>query len=217
MASNLSDRGRGHIAQPVGVDPHALYRTGKSSTGNAREALALLLVTALLSLYRLPTRVVDMAGLLPGTCDMDLVREVKSPSCCTLVLLADLLHVPSSHAFALDCDRSICGFWRILVSDLTLPLTAAALPAPPTTDEVPALPVELAPRPIVEAEVPPAAALPAVPIVELPSWAASDPTVCALGWARAPELASANAPTIAAICKLVTMRLLSRIDSALLA
>ena len=82
-----------------------------------------------------------MAGLLPGTCDMDLVREVKSPSCCTLVLLADLLQVPPSHAFALDCDRSICGFSRILVSDLTLPLAAAALPAPPTTDEVPALPV----------------------------------------------------------------------------
>src|SRR6185369_2516600 len=107
-------------------------------------------------------RVFDIAGFEPCTCDIDRVREVRSPSCCTLVLLADLLQVPPSCAFAVDWDRSIWGFSRILVLEVALPLTVAALPAPPPVEEVPALPVELAPNPMVEADVPPAAALPAV-------------------------------------------------------
>ena len=102
--------------------------------------------------------------MLPGSCAIDLVQELISPLWRTLVLVIDWLQVPPSDALALDWARSICGFSLILVLDIALPLTAAALPAPPTVDEVP----ELAPRPIVEADVPPAAALPAVPPVVYP-------------------------------------------------
>lgn len=145
------------------------------------------------------TRVFDIAGLAPGSCDIDLVREERSPSCCTLVLVAEWLQVPPSCAFAFDCARSICGFSRILVFDVALPLTAAALPAPPTAEEVPALPVELAPSPVVDAEVPPAAALPPDPIVELSPFVAFEPTVVAVGWARASPLKRASAPAMTAI------------------
>src|SRR6478735_66584 len=104
-------------------------------------------------------RVFDIAGFEPCTCDIDRVREVRSPSCCTFVLLADLLQVPPSCAFDLDWARSIWGFSRILVVEVALPLTVAALPAPPTVEELTALPVELvpvelAPNPMVEADVP---------------------------------------------------------------
>lgn len=109
------------------------------------------------------TRVLDIAGLPPGSCAIDMVEELRSPLWRTLVFVIDRLQVPPSHALALDWARNICGFSMILVLDIALPLTAAALPAPATVDEVPNLPVELAPRPIVEAAVPPAAALPAVP------------------------------------------------------
>ena len=69
----------------------------------------------------------------------------------------------------------------ILVLLVALPFTAAALPAPPMLDEVPLGPVELAPNPSVDADVPPAAALPPDPMVELPSLLAPLPRVVALG------------------------------------
>jgi hypothetical protein len=122
-----------------------------------------------------------MAGLPPGSCAIDFVRELRAPSCRTLVLVIDLLQVPPSDALALDWERSICGFSLILVFDVALPWAAAALPAPPTVDDVPAGPVEFAPRPIVEADVPPAAALPAVPPTVLSAFDAFEPTVVALG------------------------------------
>jgi hypothetical protein len=115
--------------------------------------------------------------LPPGSCAIDLVQELRSPLWRTLVLVIDWLQVPPSHALALDWDCSICGFSLIRVLDTALPLTAAALPAPPTVDDAPAL----APRPIVEAVVPPAAALPAVPPVVYPPLETFEPTVAALG------------------------------------
>ena len=68
-----------------------------------------------------------------------------------------------------------------MVRLVALPFAAAALPAPPMLDEVPFGPLEVAPSPSVEADVPPAAALPPVPMVALPSCAAPAPTVDALG------------------------------------
>src|SRR5512139_1099198 len=161
-------------------------------------------------------RVVDMAGLPPGWCAIDLVQERRSPSWRTLVLVIDRLQVPPSIATALDWDRSICGFCRILVLDVARPLTAAALPAPATVDEVPVLPMELAPRPRVEADVPPAAALPAVPMVVFGPIAAFDPTVTALGpvCAMATELAHAQAPASRASRKDFMTSLLSTVDGA---
>lgn len=128
----------------------------------------------------------------------------------------DRLQVPPSAARALDCARIICGFSRIFVFDVALPLTAAALPAPPTADEVPAPPVELAPRPIVEADVPPAAALPAVPPAVLPSRVIFEPTVAALGpaCAMAAELASARTHASRENFKIPMTNLLSADDSA---
>ena len=47
-------------------------------------------------------RVVDMTGLLPGSCAIDLVQERRLPSWRTEVLLIDRLHVPPSIAIARD-------------------------------------------------------------------------------------------------------------------
>jgi hypothetical protein len=156
--------------------------------------------------------------LLPGSCAIDLVQELRSPLWRTLVLVIDWLQVPPSDALTLDWARSICGFSLILVLDIALPLTAAALPAPPTVDEVPNLPVELAPRPIVEADVPPAAALPAVPPVVYPPLETLEPTVVALGAVcamAAVEAASANAPARRAnFRRLMTIPLSMMVDGA---
>jgi len=59
-----------------------------------------------------------------------------------MVLVIDRLQVPPSHARALDWARNNCGFSLILVLDIALPLTAAALPAPATVDEGAGPPVE---------------------------------------------------------------------------
>ena len=59
-----------------------------------------------------------------------------------------------------------------------LPSAEAALPPVPIEEEVPSVPVDVAPRPSVLAEVPPAAALPPDPTVPLPcAWAAMLPIV----------------------------------------
>lgn len=156
--------------------------------------------------------------MLPGSCAIDLVQELRSPLWRTLVLVIDWLQVPPSRALALDWARSICGFSLTLVLDIALPLTAAALPAPPTVDEVPNLPVELAPRPSVEADVPPAAALPAVPPAVLPPLETFEPTVAALGAVcamAAVEAASANAPARKASFRhLMTIPLSMMVDGA---
>jgi hypothetical protein len=167
---------------------HLKTEPQRGKAANARQGLS---IYAVRNTQR--TRVLDMAGLLPGSCAIDLVQELRSPLWWTMVLVIDRLQVPPSIAVALDCDRSICGFSLTLVLDVALPLTAAALPAPPMVDEVPVLLMELAPRPMVEADVPPAAALPAVPPVVLPPWEIFEPTVAALGavCAMATELASA--------------------------
>ena len=123
-----------------------------------------------------------------------MVRELRSPSGRTLVWVIDLLHVPPSCALALDWACSIWGLERILVLLVALPLTAAALPAPPMLDEVPCGPLDVAPNPSVDAEVPPAAALPPEPMVEPASLLVPAPTVVALGWAQATELKKTSAP-----------------------
>ena len=127
-------------------------------------------------------------GLLPGSCAIDLVHELTSPLCRTLVLVMDWLQVPPSHALAREWAPNICGFSLIRVVEIALPLTAAALPAPPIADEVP----DPAPRPIVEADMPPAAALPAVPPVVYPPRETFEPTVVALVCAMAVEATSSE-------------------------
>jgi hypothetical protein len=72
------------------------------------------------------------------------------------------------------------------VVEIALPLTAAALPAPPIADEV----RDAAPRPIVEADVPPTAALPAVPPVVYPPREPFEPTVVALVCAMVADATS---------------------------
>jgi hypothetical protein len=127
--------------------------------------------------------------LLPGSCAIDLVQELTSPLWRTRVLVMDWLQVPPSHALARDWAPNICGFSLILVLEIALPLTAAALPAPPIADEV----WEAEPRPIVEADVPPAAALPAVPPVVYPPLETFEPTVVALVCAMAVDATSTQA------------------------
>jgi hypothetical protein len=100
------------------------------------------------------------------------------------------------------------------VFEVALPLTAAALAAPPTADEVP----EVAPRPIVEAEVPPAAALPAVPPVVFPPRETFEPTVAALGALCAMALEAAIMEAAARrthVKHLMTILLAILIDSTL--
>src|SRR5688500_10837394 len=111
-----------------------------------------------------------------------MVRELRSPPCRTLVWVIDRLHVPPSCALAFDWPCSIWGLAWILVLLVALPVTAAALPALPMLDEVPCGPLDVAPNPRVDADVPPAAALPPDPTVALPSLFAPAPTVVALGW-----------------------------------
>jgi hypothetical protein len=48
------------------------------------------------------TRLLDIAGLPPGSCAIDLVQELRSPLWRTLVLVMDWLQVPPSDALALD-------------------------------------------------------------------------------------------------------------------
>ena len=127
--------------------------------------------------------------MLPGSCAIDRVHELTSPFWRTLVLVMDWLQVPPSHALARDWAPNICGFSLILVLEIALPLTAAALPAPPMAEEV----LEPAPRPIVEADVPPAAALPAVAPVVYPPLETFEPTVVALVCAMAVEAMSTEA------------------------
>jgi hypothetical protein len=98
--------------------------------------------------------------------------------------------------------------------EVALPLTAAALPAPPIADEAP----EFAPRPIVEADVPPAAALPAVPPVVFPPRETFEPTVAALGalCAMAVEAAITEAAARRThVKRLMTVLLPMMIDSAI--
>jgi hypothetical protein len=157
------------------------------------------------------TRVLDIAGLLPGSCAIDRVHELTSPFCRTLVLLIDWLQVPPSQALALDWAPSICGFSLVLVVEIALPSTAAALPAPPIADAVP----EAAPRPIVEADVPPAAALPAVPPVVYPPLETFEPAVVALVCAMAVEATSTEAAARSAQLRtLMTILLSTVVDGA---
>jgi len=125
--------------------------------------------------------VVDFTGAPPGWWAIDLVRESSSPSL-ILVLVIDLLQVPPSWAFALAWSLSMLSFSITLLLLVALPPSeVAALPAPPMLDEVPAGPVDVPPNPMVEAEVPPAAALPAVPTVPLEPVEEPAPMVEALG------------------------------------
>jgi hypothetical protein len=75
---------------------------------------------------------------------------------------------------------------------VAFPSTAAALPALPIDEDVPLGPVDVPPAPSVDADVPPAAALPPLPIVALPPDALPAPTVDAL-WASASDDESASA------------------------
>ena len=103
-----------------------------------------------------------------------------------------------------------------MVLDVALPWTAAALPAPATTAERPLLALELAPTPTVEADVPPAAALPAVPPAMLPPLETFAPTVEAAGrvCATAAELARTQMAAIRVDVMRVMLRLLSTVDLA---
>jgi hypothetical protein len=124
---------------------------------------------------------------------MDMVRELVSALCRTMVWVIDLLHVPPSCALAFDWP---CNTWElawILVLLVALPVAAAALPAPPMLDEAPFGPLDAAPSPRVDADVPPAAALPPDAMVELRSLVAPVPRVVALGWAQAAEVMKASA------------------------
>jgi hypothetical protein len=100
---------------------------------------------------------------------MDLVREPTSSPAFTFVCVLDELHVPPSCARALDMALVLLSLPFTRELEVARPSVAAALPPVPTDDDVPASPVDVAPRPSVEADVPPAAALPALPAVALPS------------------------------------------------
>jgi hypothetical protein len=150
--------------------------------------------------------------LLPGSCAIDRVHELTSPLWRTLVLVMDWLQVPPSHALALEWAPSIWGFSLILVVDIALPLTAAALPAPPIADEV----RDAAPRPIVEADVPPAAALPAVPPVVYPPRETFEPTVVALVCAMAVDaMSTETAVSRAQLRTLMTILLSTVVNGAI--
>src|SRR5690242_15895383 len=111
---------------------------------------------------------------------MLLVRESSSP-CLSLVSVIDLLQVPPSCARALAWSCIMLGLSCTLLLLVALPPSAvAALPAPPMLDDVAAGPVELPPRPRVEADVPPAAALPPLPTVPLEPVEEPAPSVEAL-------------------------------------
>lgn len=129
---------------------------------------------------------VERAGGPPGSCDMLRVVDVKS-SPFIRVSVVERLHVPPFCARAFAWSRIMLSFSCSLLLLVAFPSTAAALPAPAIEDELPAGPVDVAPNPIVDADVPPAAALPADPTVPLPPADAPAPTVEALGaavWAK---------------------------------
>jgi len=96
--------------------------------------------------------------------------------------------------------------------DIARPCTAAALPPPTTTAELPLL----APRPRVEADVPAAAALPAVPPTVPALLETFVPAVEATArvCAAATELARRQRPAITVKVKRCMVCLLSTIDSA---
>src|SRR4051812_45125432 len=95
------------------------------------------------------------------------VVELRSPSLMR-VSVFDLLKVPPSWALALAWSFIMLGLSTILLLEDAFPSTVAAEPAPRIVDEVPDGLVDCAPRPIVLADVPPAAAEPPLPTVALP-------------------------------------------------
>src|SRR3954453_20370601 len=123
---------------------------------------------------------------------MLLVRDCRSPSFSTVVLVCDLLQVPPSCALAFAWSCSLLGLSLILLLVVALPPSGvAALPPPPIVDDVPDVPLEVPPKPRVEADVPPAAPLPAVPTVPLEPDDEPAPTLDAL-WAYANDEAAAR-------------------------
>jgi hypothetical protein len=111
--------------------------------------------------------VVLFTGFSPGSCDIVFVRDSTSPAL-TLVFVLESLQVPPSCARALAIPLRFWSlpFTRELVD--VRPSTAAALPPVEMDEDVPASPVDVAPTPTVEADVPPLAALPPDPAVALP-------------------------------------------------
>src|SRR4051812_18596071 len=117
--------------------------------------------------YLLPdeTPVVDFTGGPPGSCAIDLVRELTSPLC-TLVWVLESLQVPLSCARAFDMPCRLLSL-PLMCVELRSLVPPAALPPEPMVDDVPLGLVDVPPVPSVEAEVPPTAALPALPPVAL--------------------------------------------------
>jgi hypothetical protein len=143
---------------------------------------------------------VDLAGAPPGSCAIDLVRDATSPLC-TFVFVIERLQVPPSCARAFDMLCRLLSLPPTLVRLVSL-VPPAALPPLPMVDEVaPDGLVDVPPVPKVEADVPPADPLPAVPPVAAEPDAPEDepplPIDDAL-WPNAPVAhAALNSPAIA--------------------
>ena len=88
--------------------------------------------------------------------------RVESSPFLSLVWVCDLLQVPPP-SFAIALAWAFVAFGLTL--DFAWVFPPAALPPTPIEEEVPASPVEVPAVPKVEAEVPPEAALPALPTV----------------------------------------------------
>lgn len=118
-------------------------------------------------------RLVDFTGGPPGSCAIVLVRDVTSPLW-ILVWVLESLHVPPSWARAFDMPFIL--FSLPFRRELTLSrVPPAALPAVPSAEADPVGEDEVAPTPKVEADVPPAAALPPVPPAAAPPPAPPEP------------------------------------------
>lgn len=123
--------------------------------------------------------------MLPGSCDMVLVRD-WIPSSPTVVFVCDFENVPPSWDMAFDWPfRSPEPVsWLLERLEFFVP-PAAAPPVASDDPREPSAPVDVPPVPSVVADVPPAAAEPPVPPVELL-------------WANAGAVMSAPAKTHAA-------------------
>jgi len=110
------------------------------------------------------TFVLLLLGFSPGTWDIDFVR-LSSPSSVTFVFVCDLLNVPLSIAWALDCPCRCEEFSFTFDRLFAFPSAVAALPPTPIDEVVPSSVLQVPAVPSVLADVLPAAEVPPEPTV----------------------------------------------------